>query len=291
MFGELMMRGAFWLLTLLVIGIAGVRAQDWELTSNDSPYPCSYTNGTSYQRQLFPRYDVAIHSLELIDPTTNTAVRTPDTFDKNVRIINWSPDCRYLTGALGEIRYADKQYVSWFSKDIVFWDAINGGQVQAFPNPGRYLDYVHQTAVLWSPGGDYALILGGCEEVQWDCVHERARYDFLWQRETNTSVRVGRLPMVQPETFGQQTYYRYYPVENRAWFNQSFWDSARGWLWGSAEGGVSAYDVTTGAEVAFFRNNSWEESRFVFSPDGIKVVVYTISEWGGAGEGALRECL
>jgi hypothetical protein len=103
-------------------------------------------------------------------------------------------------------------------------------------------------------------------------VHERHRFDFLWRRDTNTSYRVGQLPLD-----------RYWSL-SRAWFNQHYWDTARGWIWGSAIGGVSAYDVNTGAEVAFFVNHSsWTESRFVFSSDGTKVVIYSIAQYHSSG--------
>ncbi|MEP6984826.1 MAG: WD40 repeat domain-containing protein, partial [Chloroflexota bacterium] len=75
---------------------------------------------------------------------------------------------------------------------------------------------------------------------------------------------------------------------DRSWFNQYYWDMKRGWLWGSGEGGVSAYDVNTGVEVRFFQNQNWPEARFVFSPDNTQVVVYSIAQPGSTGKGAIN---
>ncbi|MBA3867657.1 MAG: hypothetical protein H0X30_00735 [Anaerolineae bacterium] len=258
--------------------ISLVNAQDSNLTSNDPPYYCPNKSGAFYQANLFPRYDIASKSLVLIDDTNNQAVRTLDTFPENVRIINWSPDCRYLTGVVGDIEssfdYAKKKWIEirWKNKDIVLWDASSGGRVQSFPNDGIYIDYLQPSPVEWSPDSNYALILGGCYSEFYSCLHERVRSDFMWQRSSNLRMRVGKT---------ETLYY------DRSWFNQYYWDMKRGWLWGSGEGGVSAYDVNTGVEVRFFQNNSWTESRFVFSADNNKVVTYSVAQPGSGGNAAI----
>lgn len=117
---------------------------------------------------------------------------------------------------------------------------------------------------------------------------EREHYDFLWRRDTNTSSRIGQLPLAELSTYDGRVFGSY--ERSRASFNEHFWDFARGWLWGSDPGGVTAYDWNTGAEVALFKscdpNNSYcsgPETRFTFSSDNTKVVIYTVvdSYWGG----------
>lgn len=179
---------------LAAVGVAGVRAQGGEpLLSDDPPYPCPYTDGAFYQPNVFPRYDVSQGALVLVDTTTNATVRVLEPIRENVRIINWSPDCRYLTGAVGEIRLAQadqewlggEDFVYWGrdERDIVIWDALQGGRIHEVPNPRRY---VLEQAVFWSPDSQRALIMGG-----WGPRDERYRFDFIWRRDTNTSFRVG----------------------------------------------------------------------------------------------------
>lgn len=284
-------------LTMIIVlsfGISLTQAQDNGLASDDPPYYCPNKDGAFYQANLFPRYDINTHSLVLIDATTNQPVRTLDTFDDNVRIINWSPDCRYLAGVVGKIGHIDNPtneswtYVRWKKKDVVFWDTLNGARIQTIPNSDPFMNYPQPSVVAWSPDSNYALVLGGCDRIFYSCVHERARYDFMWQRSSNSNVRVGALPIAETHvTSSGDTYYDYWNLFDRSWFNQYYWDLKRGWLWGSGEGGVSAYDVNTAIEVRFFQNNSWAESRFVFSSDNSRVVVYSIAEPGSVRDAAI----
>lgn len=153
----------------------------------------------------------------------------------------------------------------------MIWDVTIGGRSHEFKyNPGRYLPAEVQPAVIWQADSAYAVVLGGCYGVRISCIYERIHKDYLWQRETNQSYRVGMLP---DDAFHG----------SRASFNQYYWDMQRGWLWGSGPGGVSAYDVNSGEEVRLFRTRlepTGNETRFRFSPDGSLVVVYSISQPG-----------
>jgi hypothetical protein len=261
--GEKIMRHLGFFIAIFVLCMSGVGAQENMLLSDDPPYPCPFTNGAFYQAGVFPRYEVETRQLVLVDMATNQAVHPLDTIEQNVRIINWSPDCHYLTGAVGTIdtMFPDREwpngqdYVSWLdrTKDIVFWDAVNGKRIHTIKDSrGEYLSYL-LSPIIWNPRGDRALVLGGCPSVRSDCIHERIREDYMWRADTNASFRVGRWSDNQRYFF------------SRSWFNQLYWDEARGWLWGSGATGVSAYDVDTGVEVAFFDNQGiWSESRFVF---------------------------
>jgi hypothetical protein len=101
----------------------------------------------------------------------------------------------------------------------------------------------------------------------------------LWQAETNSRIRIGQL----------STEFRYGNY-SRGWFNQYFWDDQRYWIWSSAPSGVVAYDIHTGAETIYLINCPqvcWTESRFIFSEDLSKMVVYSIAQHGTGDEGAI----
>lgn len=258
-----------------------VHAQD-NLTSDEAPYFCPYSGGAYYQPDVFPRYDAATRSLVLVNSSGET-VRVLDVIEENVRIINWSPDCHYLTGAVGLLRYPldipspyvyrGQVVVRWYHKDIVIWDATTGTRIQTFKdNPGRYLASAAQTSVIWRSDSAYALILGGISE-RYKRIHE----DYIWNSSANQFCRVGLLPENQ-----------WYP-ESRASFNQYYWDTAHGWLWGSGKGGVAVYDIITCEETQFFQLGAyltWRESRFAFSPDSTFLAVYTVSQSEG-GQGGI----
>ncbi len=270
----------------LCFNIFAARAQgDQPLPSTDPPYPCPYTNGAYYQPNLFPRFEISSKSLVLVDMTTGETVRVLDTLtERNIRLINWSPDCHYLSGAVGEIRasFADEDYVSWNVRDIVFWDAVNGERIHSFINPGKTL-FEYQSPAIWSPDNQHALVLGGCPSIFITCAQERERYDFLWTATSNTSVRPGILPPGTIRWFHNERDIEY-AYGRSASFNQYYWDLTRGWLWGSAPGGVVIYNINDGSEVAFFSNCHSRycfrlpDSRFVFSPDGKQVAVYGIAQ-------------
>ncbi|MBI5667363.1 MAG: hypothetical protein HZC41_05085 [Chloroflexi bacterium] len=281
----------------LCFNIVAARAQDDNIIpSDDPPYPCPYTSGAYYQPNLFPRYDINSNSLTLVDMTTGETVRVLDTIaEPNIRLINWSPDCRYLSGAVGEIRASSpvrfdwlgyENYVSWYSRDIVLWDALNGGRVQSFINPGKRI-FRLKTPVVWSPDSQYALILGGCPSLYYDCAIERERYDFLWIASNNSAARFEQLPSGESIRGRSERFIRFIP--NMARFGQEYWDIFRGWLWGSAPGGVAIYSLADGSLVTFLKNRACErcqwgaESRFVFSSDGQKVTLYSIAQRGTVG--------
>lgn len=258
--------------------IAPAYAQE-ELVSDDPPYPCPHTNGAHYQPGAFPRFDASTKTLLLVDGSGET-VRVLDTIEENVRIINWSPDCRYLTGAVGRIssaseltspRLRDQPTITWRGRNLVIWDATTGGRIYEFEDSDeRYMPAVVQPSVIWRPDSAFAVALGGCRSVRTSCVFERKHKDYIWQRETNQAYRVGMLP---------DDYF----YGSRASFNQYYWDMSRGWLWGSGPGGVAAYDVNTGEEVRLFRTRlepTGNETRFRFSVDGTLVVVYSVSQPG-----------
>jgi WD40 repeat protein len=257
------------------------------LVSDEPPYTCPHTNGAYYQPGAFPRFDASAKTLLLVNSSGET-VRVLDSIEENVRIINWSPDCRYLTGAVGLITSAsaltspevrNQPTIKWKNRDIVIWDATTGGRVHTLENNvGHYMPGVAQPAVIWHPASSYALVLGGCYSIRHTCIFEREHEDFIWHRDNNHSYRIDA-----PED-GQTAFF------NRASFNQYYWDVARSWLWGSGPGGVSAYDITTGQEVRLFPNRqqpTLAETRFRFSDDATLIVVYGISQPGAPADGGI----
>jgi hypothetical protein len=268
------------LFCILFFSLSSISAQDFSLKSHDPPFPCPYETALYFQPNVFPRFNSTDKTIVLVNESGETVQLLDTLSEDNVRVINWSPDCRYLSGAIGTSRafFPEREsldgedYVSWNGRQVIIWDTVNGSRIQSFVNPGRYLN---QTTVAWSPDSQNALILGGCGSVQFSCTHERARYDWLWNQATNNRVRIGQLP-----EDGQWNF-------SRAWFNQFYWDESHGWLWGSGIGGAVTYDVDTGAETEVFASclnrNCWPEARFVFSNDGTKLVVYSIAQPGSDG--------
>ena len=88
--------------------------------------------------------------------------------------LNWSPDCRYLTGSVGEMRhgyqFTDYARVEWNYHSTIIWDVLNSGRMNSMQDAGRYSDYVHESPVIWSPNSAYALILSGCPTAFYGCL-------------------------------------------------------------------------------------------------------------------------
>lgn len=243
---------------------------------------------------MFPRYETPTGQLVLVNQQQET-VRVIESLTEDVRIINWSPDCRYLTGAVGEIRYLAYSrsfpYVQWGRKDIAIWDAVDGGRVQTIAdNVGEFLSSSVQPAVIWHPASTHAVILGGCPRVHFTCEFERLRNDVIWNRGSNAYYPVGSPDEARRSWYGR---------ENIASFNQVMWDSARNWLWSGGKGGVSVLEMDTGALVHYFPVrfadsnivNSWRgyhiEGRFRLSPDGTRVIVYSYNHEYPDGAGSI----
>lgn len=270
-----------WLtLIVSVLILPAAQAQDTPILSDDAPYPCPNLSGAYYQAGVFPRFEIQTRNLVLVD-NNGATIRTLDQIEQNVRIINWSPDCRYLTGAvgdirtysLGETRASGEDGVSWRGHQIRIWDTVGSTPIASIPNPGRHLAY---DPVRWNLDGDQVLILGGCEPVAWRCSQERVSVDFIWNSVSNTLLRLGGAPIDAG-----------YWVQSRGRMNQIYWDLERQWIWGSARGQVIAYDINTGLEAAVFSvcpNDTpprcWSEARFRFSDDGSKLIVYSIDQPG-----------
>jgi hypothetical protein len=225
------------------------------ILSDDPPYPCPNANGAYYQAGVFPRFDAATRSLVLVDANGAT-IRTLDHIEHNLRIINWSPDCRYLTGALGvigryesgESRSSGEDYVNWDSRqELVIWDVYSGQRVTSLVRAGGG-SFLPSNLVRWSPQSDRALIA-------------TAYYGhFLWRADSQAVTELERADL--------GGWYRGYSMD------QLYWDTSRQWLWSTATGNVVTFDMESGLVQAVFSvcpNNTpadcWGETRFGFSPD------------------------
>jgi len=289
-----------WILIALILAavlqentLSAVLAQGGgQLASDEAPFYCPYTNAAYYQKGLFPRYVITTHSLVLVDDKSGQTVRTLDTFTDNVRLINWSPDCRFLSGAVGQIwrgfGSGDNAHVTWNSWRVAFWDRIDGKRAFLSQQLAGY--YLAPESVLWRYDSSRALILSGCDTYSDRCVAERHQYDFLWRSDTNVAVRLAGLP-IEPEFKPTRGTYFFSFKRNPGLFGQYYWDTPRSWIWSNDLGSVVAYDINTAALVASFRadisnsyaSDPWIESGFVLSEDKSKVVAYSTMERNGPG--------
>src|SRR5687767_14721581 len=116
------MRRSFLTFLFLLSFYSAVHGQDDGIPGN-----CPYTRGVFYQQNLFPRFEG--RRAALIDWSTGAEVREIATglpggqFESG----KWSPECRYVSGSLGNLD--ERGVMMW---DTYVWDAVNGGQVVLF---------------------------------------------------------------------------------------------------------------------------------------------------------------
>lgn len=128
--------------------VAGVYAQeDATAVLRDV---CPHTDGEHYQAGVFPRYEYRNQRLVLVSWNTGKLVQEVETSLQTSRlnIMNWSPDCRYLSAAL-EVN----------GKTIInIWDVVKAEVVSEFANAG----------VRWSPDSQQAIISNREGLVLWN---------------------------------------------------------------------------------------------------------------------------
>lgn len=133
------MRKGMLVLLLLVVslsaGLLVVHGQEEVLDD-----ACPYTDGAYFQAGVFPRYEFRNQRLILVSWNTGKLVSTVETSLQTPRfnVMNWSPDCRYLTAALGEFG----------ATETVVWDVINGQRMAGFEGAG----------LRWSPDSQQAVV-------------------------------------------------------------------------------------------------------------------------------------
>lgn len=131
MFKKLLLTALLVLMTLPAL--TAVHAQEEVLEG-----ACPNTDGAFYQEDVFPRYEARNHRLLLVSWKTGDVVRELETsLDiPQFVVLNWSPDCRYLAGAIGPQE----------SSTTVIWDAVNSGRAGTYEDAhGLY------HSLRWSP--------------------------------------------------------------------------------------------------------------------------------------------
>ncbi len=277
---------AFFAMSTVVFG------QNVDLPADEPPFYCPNTQGTHYQN-AFPRYNIVTRSLLLVDGATGETVRTLGSIKNNLRLISWSPDCRYLSGAVGLIitgepdRLDSEVYITWTgratawqeTRRIAIWDTIAGERMVTTPiNAGRYI-YYDGSPVIWSPDSRKAIALGGCASIFASCQYERITVDYLIDLESR------QVTQFDPVISGGREY-------NAGNFNQVLWDLEANRIWTSSSGSVLIYDLTTGGTVSTYSNTGSlfsDETRFLFSPDGTRLITYApdlggIAQYNTSGE-------
>lgn len=244
------MRFKLLLIALCLVGSAAIlnrtAAQSYQ------PPLCPNQNAAYYRPNLFPRHTNADNRLELADWSTGETVMTLEDTLPYTYSFSWSPDCRYLVGR--SIGYEN------CNPGLLIWDAASGERkltLRGFCDTltdGKPVGFwrADSTAVLLTEWYD-----GWNSSGSWDT-------RLIWYPESNTRVDL-QITGVNPNLF------------------QVDWDDARGWVWGSGDCGVTAFDVHTGVQTISFKNlpvgkeRNWcwgTSSRFAFSPDHSKVIVY-----------------
>ncbi len=116
---------------------------------------CPYSSGTHFQPGVFPRYELRNQRLLLVSWTTGKVVREVETSLNTSRFIvmGWSPDCRYLTAALGQ-------------SDTAVWDVVAAQRVGTFPGSGLRWSPDSQQAVLSQSDGLYLWTVGAGDPLR-----------------------------------------------------------------------------------------------------------------------------
>jgi hypothetical protein len=230
---------------------------------------------------LFPRFQGQENRLELVDWTTGTETGTLEEALANQYTFTWSPNCRYLAGVLTSSQYVSSRAIgrSGSSPSLIIWDSETDERVFV-SDYWRYSNFHRQSGgqVFWKPDSTAALIVPFSRDFR--SLGGRGEGE-LWFSSSGESISLEDM---------QDTDY----LVPRATFVQVYWDDARNWLWSSSSAGVVAFDLSSGSQVLDLRNPPWIEeywqvpqSRFTFSEDGTKVVLYTIAEHGSGGAAAL----
>lgn len=116
---------------------------------------CPHSDGAYFQAGVFPRYELRNQRLLLVSWTTGQIVREVETSLNTPRfnIMGWSPDCRYLTAALGD----------W---ETTIWDVTTSQRVGSFPGAGLRWSPDSQQALLTQQGGLFLWTVGAGDPVR-----------------------------------------------------------------------------------------------------------------------------
>lgn len=116
---------------------------------------CPYSDGAYFQAGVFPRYELRNQRLLLVSWTTGEIVREVETSLDTPRfnVMGWSPDCRYLSGALGD-------------SDTAVWDVVAAQRAGTFPGAGVRWSPDSQQAILSESDGLYLWTVGAGDPLR-----------------------------------------------------------------------------------------------------------------------------
>jgi WD40 repeat protein len=129
---------------------------------NGIPGDCEYV-GAAYQLPgVFPRYEANNQRLVLVNWNTGEDVRVIETAlaAPEFQITGWSPDCRFLTGAIGA---ADETGLVYW--DTVIWDTTISARAGTFED-ARRVPY----PLTWDPTSAYLLVETRNGALVWNIV-------------------------------------------------------------------------------------------------------------------------
>jgi WD40 repeat protein len=235
---------------MLILGTVGLLTISRSALAKDGiPDNCEYVEGAYYQPDLIPLYDAAHNRVLLRDWSTGEEIKildaglatASDAYGRlPVQFLSWSPDCRYLSASVKTA----------LGKDLTVWDVVSGTRKHNFETAMRGV----WPSINWQPDVQYAVVT----------TRDGA---LLWNVASDEVIRL---------TEGHDGY---------GWnFHHILWDMRRMWVWlvrveADLMHGVTAYDLRTGQQTAYFPNLSSGGSfpdDFFLSNDGSKVVVYTV---------------
>ncbi|MBA3873981.1 MAG: WD40 repeat domain-containing protein [Anaerolineae bacterium] len=215
--------------------------QDGYITIAGTLYHCNgYTGNAPY---LYLRYDSVSKQVVLQTGWSNdrnTVLVLEQTDIPIWKQNSWSPDCRYISAALG-----DKHHT-----DTVVWDVVMRRRVAVFPD-------AHEIPhpFVWSPYSGLALI-------------QTRSGGYLWNVATDTKMLLHD---------GVITRSGYSPQVTN--FYEFKWDEKRGQLLAvgvNTRDRVTAYDAHMGQQIAFYSvPQPTGIVSFYLSPDGSKINVYS----------------
>jgi hypothetical protein len=211
------------------------------------PALCPNTAGAYYQPNAFPKFRGSSGQLILVDWKTGAEIRTLDEDVTYRYAYEWSPDCHYLIG-IAPYRACNP--------GLMIWDAVTGGR-KLTP------DYFCGNKRIYWRDDSAAVLLSGW--IAGPNGSGSSGPQLIWYPASGETVEL-HVTGIYPN------------------LHQIYWDDKRGWLWGSSDYGVTAFDVHTGEQVISFINPANERygetaSYFTFSPDDTHVIVQGQSTW------------
>ncbi|KAB2863623.1 MAG: hypothetical protein F9K46_05610 [Anaerolineae bacterium] len=181
--------------------------------------PCDFPSGPFAGQTIFVRQNEVIGELSLVSYNTGETVQIiesgPNTPQYDMR--GWSSDCRYLIATMGV----------WGEQTTIAWDVVENRRVGTIATQGQQYGYLN-----WSPAHDYRLLV------------ESLSGAWLWHLPSNSQA----LLTLYSDSRGNN--FALHGLSSRSW------DLTRNQLLvvtlDPTRDGVTAYDIGSGQEVAFY---------------------------------------